>query len=319
MMDEVKKEEGLFIPSWMFDIGLKGHELLVYAIIYFFTEEGEKKAFIGGGTYLQNFLHINQPNISRTLKKLELKGYIERKRTEIGFVYRAVTQSNNISKSNNKHIKMIYETYQNDIQNNNKNNNKIIKNEIKETNNINIISKEKKEEEATQTSILEKKPKEDTTMTKPTQEKKEEEATQTPLLKEKPKTDETKPNPTQEKKAYGDDLEKHVMLTEAEYNTLVKRFGEEFTKKCIEKLNNYIGKNPATYHRKYKSDYRCILMWVVRAVQEDDTVKMKNDFYKEKTKPKWGDSRMCQYDHSDDDDTEITGEELEEFRKTLPN
>ena len=312
-MDEGEKEGGLFIPSWMFDIGLKGYELLVYAIIYFFTTKSEEKAFRGGGTYLQKYFNVKQQSIARVLKDLELKGYIEHKRTKKGYAYVAKITQGNIT------TKCCTDLQQNVVQDNNIDNNKIIKNEIKETNNINIISKEKKEEEATQTSILEKKPKEDTTMTKPTQEKKEEEATQTPLLKEKPKTDETKPNPTQEKKAYGDDLEKHVMLTEAEYNTLVKRFGEEFTKKCIEKLNNYIGKNPATYHRKYKSDYRCILMWVVRAVQEDDTVKMKNDFYKEKTKPKWGDSRMCQYDHSDDDDTEITGEELEEFRKTLPN
>ena len=288
-MDEEKKEGGLFIPSWMFDIGLKGYELLVYAIIYFFTTKSEEKAFRGGGTYLQKYFNVKQQSIARVLKDLELKGYIEHKRTKKGYAYVAKITQGNIT------TKCCTDLQQNVVQDNNIDNNidnnKIIKNEIKETNNINIISKEKKEEEGTQTSILEKKPKEDTTMTKT----------------------------TQEKKAYGDDLEKHVMLTDTEYNALVKRFGEEFTKKCIEKLNNYIGKNPATYHRKYKSDYRCILMWVVRAVQEDDTARMKNDFYKEKTKPKWGDSSMCQYDHSDDDDTEITGEELEEFRKTLPN
>jgi predicted phage replisome organizer len=53
-----------------------------------------------------------------------------------------------------------------------------------------------------------------------------------------------------------------VTMTEEEYNKLVDKYGEENTQKMIEKLDNYKGASG----KKYKSDYRAILNWVVNEV-----------------------------------------------------
>lgn len=57
-----------------------------------------------------------------------------------------------------------------------------------------------------------------------------------------------------------------VSMTEAEYKKLLEKYGDEFTKRLIEKLDNWKGVAPKK--RKYESDYRAILTWVVDAVNE---------------------------------------------------
>jgi hypothetical protein len=54
-----------------------------------------------------------------------------------------------------------------------------------------------------------------------------------------------------------------VEMKESEYNKLVEEHGEPLTKKMIEVLDNYKGANG----KKYKSDYRAILNWVVGKVK----------------------------------------------------
>lgn len=56
-----------------------------------------------------------------------------------------------------------------------------------------------------------------------------------------------------------------VALADIEHEKLVKEFGETFTKRCIEVLDNYKGANG----KKYKSDYRAILNWVVKRVKDE--------------------------------------------------
>lgn len=58
-----------------------------------------------------------------------------------------------------------------------------------------------------------------------------------------------------------------VHMTQKEYDTLIERYGEQFTAKCIEKLDNYKGANPNK--RNYKSDYRAILSWVVDEMKKN--------------------------------------------------
>lgn len=62
--------------------------------------------------------------------------------------------------------------------------------------------------------------------------------------------------------AYGE----FVRLTEAEYDALGQRIGDEAREEAIEILNNYKGSSG----RNYKSDYRAILNWVI------DRIKQKN-------------------------------------------
>ena len=50
-----------------------------------------------------------------------------------------------------------------------------------------------------------------------------------------------------------------VKMTEKEYNKLIENYGLEFTIQCITQLDNYKGSSG----KRYKSDYRAILSWVV--------------------------------------------------------
>jgi len=69
-----------------------------------------------------------------------------------------------------------------------------------------------------------------------------------------------------------------VTMTQQQYSDLVKTYGEDFIKKCIEYLNN--AKEAKGY--TYKNDSGAIKSWVIKAVKEDE----------EKKKSKSGDDFM---------------------------
>jgi hypothetical protein len=58
-------------------------------------------------------------------------------------------------------------------------------------------------------------------------------------------------------------------MTNAEYQALVAKVGESGVKRCIEILDNYKGANG----KRYKSDYRAILNWVIDRLEEEKTKK----------------------------------------------
>lgn len=60
-----------------------------------------------------------------------------------------------------------------------------------------------------------------------------------------------------------------VTMTNDEYEKLVVAYGKEFADQCITVLDNYKGSNG----KRYKSDYRAILNWVVDKVKKDDKSK----------------------------------------------
>ena len=55
-----------------------------------------------------------------------------------------------------------------------------------------------------------------------------------------------------------------VSMTNDEYTSLVAKVGEQGTKRCIEILDNYKGASG----KKYSSDYRAILNWVISRYEE---------------------------------------------------
>ena len=55
-----------------------------------------------------------------------------------------------------------------------------------------------------------------------------------------------------------------VTMTNAEYSKLVSTYGKEFADQCITVLDNYKGSSG----KKYKSDYRAILTWVIDEVKK---------------------------------------------------
>lgn len=73
-------------------------------------------------------------------------------------------------------------------------------------------------------------------------------------------------NDKNEKKVIKKHYAEFVTMTEAEHQKLIDQHGETFTARCIEVLDNYKGSTG----KRYKSDYRTILNWVVKRVTEEN-------------------------------------------------
>jgi len=66
----------------------------------------------------------------------------------------------------------------------------------------------------------------------------------------------------------------YVTMTNAEYEKLVNTYSKEFADQCITVLDNYKGANG----KKYKSDYRAILNWVVDKVKQEQAKAPKKQY-----------------------------------------
>lgn len=79
-----------------------------------------------------------------------------------------------------------------------------------------------------------------------------------------PKEKKSKKKPAEKKPVEKKQFGEFVSMTEEEYQRLVEEFGEAAAKAMVQILDNYKGSSG----KKYKSDYRAILMWVVDRVRE---------------------------------------------------
>ena len=71
-----KKGNYVVIEKWMTrDLGLRGNELLVYAIIYGFSQDGESR-YYGSRRYISEFLNMSLSTVDRTLASLVSKNLI---------------------------------------------------------------------------------------------------------------------------------------------------------------------------------------------------------------------------------------------------
>ena len=118
-----------------------------------------------------------------------------------------------------------------------------------------LLDGEVREEEEPEPEEAPPKPLEQPRLPKDKSEKKDIKKSEKP-----PKTAAPKP-PEPEKIQYAE----FVSMTEAEYQKLVDKYGEEHTTLFIKKLDN--AKGAKGY--KYKSDYRAILNWVVDDVEKE--------------------------------------------------
>ena len=74
------------IQGWMCnELELKGNDLLVFALIYGFSQDGESR-FSGSRSYIANTFNISLPTVDKALKNLIAKGLIEQHKTEINGV-----------------------------------------------------------------------------------------------------------------------------------------------------------------------------------------------------------------------------------------
>ena len=83
---KVKPENYIMISGWMVcDLGLKGNELLVYAIIYGFSQS-ENQMYNGSLQYLADWTNSTKQGVIKSLKSLTEKGYISKKEDYINGV-----------------------------------------------------------------------------------------------------------------------------------------------------------------------------------------------------------------------------------------
>ena len=78
-MSKVLNENFITIQGWMVnELGLKGNELIVYAIIYGFSQ-AENQVFNGSLQYIADWLNTSKQTVINTLKHLQEKGFIEKR------------------------------------------------------------------------------------------------------------------------------------------------------------------------------------------------------------------------------------------------
>ena len=84
-MAKVRDENYITIQGWMVtQLGLKGNELLLYALIYGFSQD--EGYYTGGLQYVMDWLNCSKPTAIAALKALTEKGLIEREEMEVNNV-----------------------------------------------------------------------------------------------------------------------------------------------------------------------------------------------------------------------------------------
>ena len=85
-MSKVKNENFIAIQGWMVtELGLKGNSLLIYAIIYGFSQDGEQ-VFNGSLQYLADWTNSTKQGVLKSLRSLIDAGLIGKKEKNINGV-----------------------------------------------------------------------------------------------------------------------------------------------------------------------------------------------------------------------------------------
>lgn len=128
----IKDSNYILVQGWMVtDLHLKGNELLVFAIIHGFSQDGENR-FTGSLQYLADWTSATKQGVIKNLKSLVEKGYIckeEKNINGVKFCEYYSTQLNGVLNSVEQGIKLsltggIKQSLNNNKDINNKNNNK---------------------------------------------------------------------------------------------------------------------------------------------------------------------------------------------------
>lgn len=95
-MAYIRNENYIFIGGWMInELHLKGTELLVYAIIYSFTQ-AENQVFSGSLKYLAEWTNSSKQTVQNNLKSLVEKGLIQKNSRVINGVNFVEYYTNNL-------------------------------------------------------------------------------------------------------------------------------------------------------------------------------------------------------------------------------
>lgn len=82
----VQPNNYLTILGWMLtDLHLKGSDLILYALIYGFTQDGESE-FNGSISYMEQWAGITRKSVYNSLERLQAAGLIEKQKTTVNGV-----------------------------------------------------------------------------------------------------------------------------------------------------------------------------------------------------------------------------------------
>lgn len=82
----MRDDNYIVIPGWAINrLGLKGNDLIIFSIIYGFSQDGESE-FSGSIQYLCDCLNVSRPTIINSLKNLVSLGYITKRAETINGV-----------------------------------------------------------------------------------------------------------------------------------------------------------------------------------------------------------------------------------------
>lgn len=227
----MRRENYITVPA-MFrtDYNLVGTELLVAAIIYGFSQDGETE-FTGTLDYIAEWTGQTKMNTCRVLARLVEKGVLDKREYRLKGNAKRCTYivnldiKSHIQNVTESHIQNVYGHTQNVYGSHTQN---VYGNNILQDNNTNIEKEN--------------------------------------ILKEK---EDAEKNPEKEKSCAKKEKKRvadFVEMTEEERAKLVEEFGETGAFRIIEILNNYKG----ACGKKYKSDYLAIRNWVVRRYEEEN-------------------------------------------------
>jgi len=90
------KDRYINIQEWMLDLGLKGNELIIYALIYGFSQDGESE-YAGSLEYLCKWTNSTKAGVIKALKSLLDKDLIK-KRKVVNKVYYATKFNDEVNK-----------------------------------------------------------------------------------------------------------------------------------------------------------------------------------------------------------------------------
>ena len=94
----MRNDNFIHIEGWMInDLDLSGNELICYAIIYGFSQDGHSK-YMGGLRYLEEWMNVTTPTVLKALSSLMSKGYINKHEVtenKVRRVYYSVAQTEN--------------------------------------------------------------------------------------------------------------------------------------------------------------------------------------------------------------------------------
>ncbi len=74
---KIKRDNHIVIHGWMLtDLKLKGNELIIYALIYGFSQNVDNQRFSGSLQYIADWTNSTKQGVMKSLKSLESKGFI---------------------------------------------------------------------------------------------------------------------------------------------------------------------------------------------------------------------------------------------------